>query len=319
MFFKYRPAHLRDLPECRHCLRDQFAYDAAALDTLAELWRDLIGNNAACTTIIEDLSRTPGHRIVWYCITVFITQEYCAHLRADAPPVVGLETLRWLRQGRAPLLDQAQIRQANSSSGVVMLTLNSGTTEQIMKSPSEMAMIGQKVADYMPWSVGSYRLNECLIEMYSDYEHSWADGYGYFLRNDYQASLEARPPTWLAAGHRPRLYGATRLEAEAQAGSSVVELFQYEPPRFFFSLLEQELLKCSLFGDTDDDLAEFLSVSPVTLKKRWSSIYERVEAEMPELLGGVAEDAKRGMEKKRPLLQYLTHHKEELRPVCRPK
>jgi len=106
---------------------------------------------------------------------------------------------------------------------------------------------------------------------------------------------------------------------DLQAGSSVVELFHYEPPRFFFSALEQELLKCSLFGDTDEDLAEFLSVAPVTLKKRWSSIYDRVEAEMPEMLGGMAEDAKRGMEKKRHLLQYLRHHLGELRPVIRPK
>lgn len=319
MFFKYRPAHVHDLPECRHCLRDSFAYDAAALNALSALWRDLICETAACTTVIEDTDRPPGHRIVWYCITVFITEEYCAHLRADAPPVVGLETLKWLGQGRSPLLDHGQIRQANSSSGVVMLTLNSGTTAQIMRSAADMAMIGRKVADYMPWSVGSYRLNECLIEMYSPYEHSWAEGYGYFLRNDYQGLLKTAPPPWLADGHRPRLYGATRREVEGQAGRSVVELFHYEPPRFFFSPLEQELLSCSLFGDTDEDLAEFLSVAPVTLKKRWSSIYDRVEAEMPEMLGGMAEDAKRGLEKKRHLLQYLQHHKEELRPVFRPK
>jgi len=108
--------------------------------------------------VIEDTDRPLGHRIVWYCITVFITEEYRAHLRADAPPVVGLETLRWLCQGRSPLLDYGQLRQANSSSGVVMLTLNSGTTAQIMKSQADMATIGRKVADYMPWSVGSYRL-----------------------------------------------------------------------------------------------------------------------------------------------------------------
>jgi len=37
MFFKYRPAHIRDLPECRHCLRDSFAYDDAALDDISAL------------------------------------------------------------------------------------------------------------------------------------------------------------------------------------------------------------------------------------------------------------------------------------------
>jgi len=319
MFFKYRPAHLSDLPECRRCLRDHFAHDAAALDDLAALWRDLICGNAACTTVIEDLNRPIGHRIVWYCITAFITQEYAEHLRADAPPIVARETLGWLNEGRSPLLDQAQIRRANSSGGVIMLTLNSGAPAQIMGSLIDMAMIGRKVADYMPWSVSGYRLNEFLIEMYSPYEHAWADGYGYLLRNDHRKHLAEDPPPWLADGRRPRLYGATRREAEAQAGRSVVEQFHYEPPRFFFTSSEQELLKCSFFGDTDEDLAEFLSVSPVTLKKRWSSIYDRVEVEMPALLSGAGEGAKRGTEKKRRLLQYLWHHKEELRPVSRPK
>lgn len=319
MFFKYRLARVEDLPECRRCLRDHFAYDAAALDDLTALWRELIVSGAGNASVIEDLNLPPGRRIVWYCITVFLTPEYAAYLRAEALPILGLGVLERWRVGCSPLLTLAQVQRANSGSGITMMALNSGATPEIMGSPVALAHLGTKVNEHTFWSVGGYRLNEALIEMYTDYECAWAEGYGHVLRTDYARQLAEHRPPWLTEGRQPRLYGATRREAEAQAGCPLLDMFRFEPPRFFFSLLEQELLQSALFGDTDGELAEFLSVSPVTLKKRWLSIYDTVAASDNTLLGGAGEIGKRGMEKKRHLLQYLRHHPEELRPVCRVK
>ena len=316
MFFKYRSAQVRDLPECRRCLRDHFVYDAAALDDLSTLWRELIVSGAGNAAVIEDLNRPVGQRIVWYCITVFITPEYAAYLRTDAPPMIGRGVLERWRAGCSPLLDLAQVRRANSGGGITMMVMNSGATPEIMGCPVEMAEIAGKVHDHTYWSVGGYRLNEVLIEMYTDYECAWAEGYGFCVRTDYQSQLAEHRPAWLPEGCRPRLYGATRREAEAKAGCPLLDMFRYKPPRFLFSPLEQELLQCALFGDTDNELAEFLSISPATLKKRWLSIYDSVAAADEMLLGEVGEMGKRGMEKKRHLLQYLRHHPEELRPYC---
>ncbi len=319
MFFKYRLARVEDLPECRRCLRDHFAYDAAALDDLTALWRELIVSGAGNASVIEDLNLPPGQRIVWYCITVFITPEYAAYLKSEAPPILGLSVLERWRAGCSPLLTLAQIRRANCGGGITMMAMNSGATPEIMGSPTALARLGTKVNEHTFWSVGGYRLNEALIEMYTDYECAWAEGYGQILRTDYARQLTEHRPAWLIEGRHPRLYGATRCEAEAKAGCPLLDMFRYEPPRFLFSPLEQELLQCALFGDTDGELSEFLSVSPVTLKKRWLHIYDCVAASDVTLLGGVGRDGKRGMEKKRHLLQYLRHHPEELRPVCRVK
>lgn len=319
MFFKYRPAQVKDLPECRRCIRDSFAYDDAALDALAALWRELIVSGAGNAAVIEDLNRPAGQRILWYCISVFVSAEYAAFLRTDAPPIIGLGVVKRWREGCSPLLGLAQVRQGNSGGGLVMVALNSGMAPEILGHDNDRAQVTGRVSDHTFWSVGGYRLNEALIEMYTDFESTWAEGYGFLLRTDYWTRPDAVRPAWLAGGYQPRLYGATRQEFEARAGSPTPEMFLYQPPCFFFSPPEQEMLQCALFGDTDGELANVLNVSAVTLKKRWGSIYERVGEVSAGMLGSDAEGEKRGMEKKRHLLQYLRYHPEELRPVCRPK
>lgn len=92
-------------------------------------------------------------------------------------------------------------------------------------------------------------------------------------------------------------------------------MFQWQLPRFFFSPAEQELLLYALTGDTDDGLAAQLCVAPITVKKRWESVYKRVEAAAPEVFGLAETMGRRGGEKNRRLLAYLWHYMEELRPL----
>ncbi len=71
-------------------------------------------------------------------------------------------------------------------------------------------------------------------------------------------------------------------------------------------------------GETSDELAASLFVSPWTVKKRWHAIYERVaDVDHELLLPPVANSpdvTSRGAERRRHLLHYLRQHPEELRP-----
>jgi len=102
----------------------------------------------------------------------------------------------------------------------------------------------------------------------------------------------------------------------------VGSLFDYQPPRFWFSASEQRLLIHSIRERTETNgvLAKELRVSLPTVKKMWLSIYDRVAEHAPELTAGDGKsgvDGKRGKEKRRRLLAYLQNHPEELRPVLR--
>ncbi len=131
-----------------------------------------------------------------------------------------------------------------------------------------------------------------------------------FFRN---GSVPHAPP-----GRHPYLIGTTREEALARVGTYAFEVFSYVPPRFHFSLEEQELLHHALLGRTDAELGLALHASLATIKKRWASVYDRVASVDPDLLPGPAETVPsggtRGPEKRR-LLDYMRRHPEELRPV----
>ena len=109
----------------------------------------------------------------------------------------------------------------------------------------------------------------------------------------------------------------TRAEALSKPGAGFSALFRYAPPRFGFTPAERRMLRCASAGTTDEAIAGALLLSRSTVKKRWDSIYGRVEQREAAVLSpSVPLDAsgKRGAERRRRLLSYLRDHPEELRP-----
>ena len=63
----------------------------------------------------------------------------------------------------------------------------------------------------------------------------------------------------------------------------------------------------------DEDIAARLHVSLDAIKKRWRSIYRKVDLADPGLLA----DVDSGTARRRALLNYLKMHLEEIRPYSR--
>jgi hypothetical protein len=88
-----------------------------------------------------------------------------------------------------------------------------------------------------------------------------------------------------------------------------------------FGKSDQELLLGALQGTTDPELAVKLCVSVSAIKKRWLSIFSRIEQVKPDLLPfsarKTATDAKRGLQRRHHILTYIRGHPEELRPYLR--
>jgi hypothetical protein len=321
MFLNIRPAGLRDLDECQYCLRDGFAYDAAARAQLVALWRELLESGAGDAAVIEDLTAPPGQRIVWFCSKVFLNDAYAHYLKTEAMPLVGLQALRDCRQGNRPFLSYAEVKRANATEGLTLLMLHSGYP-QSMTPDTYREVIAPKTLDFYLYFGSGYRLREFLVEVYDEFTYRWAEGAGLRLRTDYARYYAANSLSLPPVGQRPRLYGAEEWE-ERQGLATLIEVFfNHCPPRFGFTRAEQEMLLYALTTvETDAQIAARLCLAPITVKKLWLSIYSRVEGVAPEALGGVhsgaeaaSRTANRGREKKRWLLNYLRHHMEELRP-----
>jgi hypothetical protein len=96
--------------------------------------------------------------------------------------------------------------------------------------------------------------------------------------------------------------------------SIAAELFQHpRDPQFGLARGEQELLEVALDGLDDTLAAGALFVSVAAIKRRWSSIFERVAALRPDLCPADGEGT-RGIQKRQRILAYMRNHPEEMRP-----
>lgn len=319
MFIKYRPIRQRDLIECLDCIRDGFAYDLPSRIALTDFWRELLRTGAGVGAVMEDLTAPKGHGIVRFVICVFISDDFACYLKTDAPPLVGRHLLGAWIKGAPPHMSPSQIRFANAGAGLNILILHAGSPTHVLCTEKRRLVADRAVA-FLSYLMSGYRCHEVLEEVYDEFSCRWAAGAGFRLRKTCPDIPAMRIHPQLPTEIRPHLFGVTSEEAEASAGTLASVLFGYRPPKFHFTLPEQELLIEALGGETDDDLAAALGVAVVTVRKRWSGIYDRVGCVSPWLLpeDATPHDAMRSQEKKRRVLQYVRQHMEELRPIDSP-
>jgi hypothetical protein len=253
---------------------------------------------------------------------VFVSDDFTDRLRTDTPPLVGPYLVDLWRSGHSPLLTLDEIRAVNSGrrgDGLNMVAAHVGGPGFI--TGEGLGELARKISEWVPYSTSGFRLREYWLEMYGEIDWAWAEGTGLRLIRDYAEEQENGSLTWIPDNKNPRLYGLGVTEALNDWGKVGGSLFKWQPPRFYFTPAEQELLLHALTGETEEELASDLHVAPVSIKKRWQGIYARVENIAPEVFASPphAADHKRGGEKRRYLLHYLQHHMEELRPLLPPK
>lgn len=317
-----RPAELADFAEFYYaCFPDDTPRSARRQQVERE-WITLLRNPTTLTLLVEDKEQAPGKRIVGGAQAVFVTEQFAALARSgQLSPWINARVTAPLADGSCPLLSPAAVRAANSSDGLIALTTQWMVFWEVLSEEAALYVRGHLYDSFIAYSRG-YKLKETLVEVAGERplrEALWA---GYEVVHDYATFYREHPPAPPPATH-PYLLRVTRAAALAKVGSVVSYAFSYIPPRCFFSAGEQELLCLALRGVEVAELSRILNVTHWTVQKRWQSIFQRVEQNLPGLLPAVAsakqQAGKRGSEKQRVLLQYLHQHMEELRPYLPPR
>jgi hypothetical protein len=108
---------------------------------------------------------------------------------------------------------------------------------------------------------------------------------------------------------------ATPESVSAAPYSVAATLYRYQPPVLRLRPSEQRLLAAALAGKTDSELSADLGLSIEAIKKRWMSIFERVDKFKPGILTPTDVDSDgRGPQKRHRVVAYIRMHPEELRP-----
>jgi DNA-binding NarL/FixJ family response regulator len=313
-----REGQLRDIPEWQalHCSLG-IPYSKAEWCALPAMWHELLASARLKLFLVEDRTKSSGARIVSCCAAVFVTDEFCQELRSAITPFLSIRLVRCYLAGELPILTRTEIARANDRDGLNLVLCFEGP-ERGTLSGERYLPLREKRHEAFQLAMSGYQIKEFLVNPIGELAYEETIDAGAKLRCDF-SHLERGSNGWTKNLSQPRLVGLTRKEAEAHPGSQLAGLFVYIPPRFHFSRSEQSLLQHALTGETCEDLATSLSLSPWTVKKRWHTIYERVTATddslLPAPIPNGARAHARGAERRRRLLNYLRQHPEELRPV----
>ena len=290
----------------------------AAIKDLGRAWLRLLGCEAMTTAVFEEVEKGRAH-IFGVGVGVFVRDPFIRELKSPRQFWYGPELVKRILGGNSPVLSDQEVRAANSGEGLNELVWETLTLESHSKRADAYHLMGRA---YIQIHRG-FRLKEMITSQAESEERlQWAIDAGGL----YWDPKSARYVKSLKNGagqfvKNPHVVGITRELELGRPGSWVGSLFDYQPPRFYFSAGEQRMLMRAISDPTGTNtaLAKILRVSLPTVKKMWLSIYDRVVEIAPELIGGakIGAENKRGTEKRRHLLAYLQEHPEELRPVAR--
>jgi hypothetical protein len=291
----------------------------AETKNLGRAWLQLLDSEAMTTAVFEEVEKGRVS-LAGVGVGVFVRDEFVRELKGRRQFWFGPELAKRVLNGNSPVLSDKEVREANSGKGLNELVWETLPRQDFAERTELYHLMG---GAYIEIHRG-FRLKEMITSQAEGPRRlQWAiDAGGLYWDPKGARYVKSIKKGVEEFARNPQIVGITRELEFGRPGSWVGSLFDYRPPRFWFSASEQRLLIHNIRERTETNgvLAKELGVSLPTIKKMWLSIYDRVAEYAPELMSGDAEsgaDGKRGKEKRRRLLAYLQDHPEELRPVMR--
>lgn len=308
-----------DAPVIAEWLRVDLPLPLALSTALADLIASLLDTGSLLGECVEDYDTARSEwRKVAGGLSGFIGEDCVAELLERPQPWVALRLLERARTGASlpGFMTYEQVARANAEASLTLLPF---VWVQRPSGPEtaegrELLMLGQQS---LMRSHRGYRLRRLLKEAPAAIEAMFVAAGLKRLR--FIAASPTQQLSALDAGEDRVLLGITREEVEAsQPGPPIFWLFTNKRPRCGFTRAEQQVMLLAADGLTDAEIAEKLSISLNSAKKRWGSIYKRAQQHFPSLLNVMepTEADARGKEKRRPVLALLQDHPEELRPFA---
>jgi DNA-binding CsgD family transcriptional regulator len=317
--FRFRLGTVADLSHCIALMPPGFRAEGRVQAKLVELWHRLLATDARTFAIVEDLERPYPDNIEAFGLSVFVTDSFLNEfLEAPKPYLPALIYARMM-ENLPVILTPAQLRSANATTGINIVTLHGGMRNWDFADPRTLQAAMAASAAFVFFH-GGYHINHIVSELYGLEAARFVELAGFRLVCDFASE---RPDAFshIPPNHHPQLALLRPEWIEIGAASPLFQLVLSPPARIGFATAERRLLERALLNEPDADIASALGVSADTVKKTWRNIYERVGREAPFLapVGDRMRPEGRGKERRRHLLDYLRTHLEELRPGRAPE
>ena len=298
----WRPISEGDLSECLAiqpaCLGDRIVGRDAAL----RCWRGLLETASFLGNVIESEWPVAGRRIVACGMGIFVTSAYADNEIRNPRPGLNSRIISGIAAGESLLLNRAQIAAGNAGKGVDFVNMY-GTWRDGVLSADQLAEVHALLGTSFVEHFAGYRFNRILKEAIGRSRISLVRATGtYRVIAEFQESESV-------------LAVATPESVLTSPYSVAAALYRYQKPVLRLRPAEQTLLGAALDGKTDSELSAELEVSIEAIKKRWITIFDRVEEFKPEILNNAGTEGDvRGPQKRHRVVAYIRNHPEELRP-----
>ncbi len=317
MYLNYRLTELNELEACYPFIRDRFHYEESLKKDVLLLWKTLIEEGCCISQVIDDRDQPPDKRQVGFGISFFATDRFMEEAKSTLPPFLHLRVLEKWKKGIRPFIKKDEVSQAQAGRGLNVVALHYGWDFQ-RYNLENFIKIRQFCTQAFLTLVSGYRVKEFAEEVYEPEERDIITNLGCDTYRDYKEFLGTKylPPV-IQRSH-PYLMGVTAEAARKKPGTAAAAIALLGSPRFNFQLAEQEILRRALLGETDEEIAQALGISLITVKKRWQGIYDKVEAVDSELLAEASsenQESGKMKQRRRYLLKNLRDHPEELWPA----
>jgi hypothetical protein len=278
--------------------QDRALFDTDVWARMPELLEEVLRNELVRLAYIESL---PGREPRLLGGISFIDPDYVDESAANGSTLPNT-VFRALLQRRTPFLSPKKIGKKNAQCELHLMNFF-GNFNDLDLTQSEMA-------NFYEVSNQGYH----FFHFGYAYRGLWAEVLpAHHVRELQNQGMQIVRELTLCTGQTSTLMCLTREIARTNPYLRRSAYFFPPEPRFRFSLREQALLELSLMDMPDEDIAANLHVCMDAIKKRWRSIYTKVDLADPRLLAGMDS----GTGQRRALLSYLRMHLEEIRPYSR--
>lgn len=319
MYLTFRRAKTTDFEDGFAFVKERYGYADSLRKDILRFWGCLLENGHEPMTVVEDRDLPAGERQVAFGTSFFASDDFVKEAKTTLPPYIDLRALEKWRSGQRPYLLKDEIIQAQLQNGVNAVSFNWGWDTKRYNPEDTIKIMQFQSQSYLAVIV-HYRLKEFLQEVFG-FEKDLLMNLGVDLARDYKEFLGTPYLPQNIGEKHPYLVHCVMSELVSNPkkyGTMAHRLVCVGPPRFGFVVKEQEVLKKALLNETDEEIALSLNVALVTVKKRWQSIYAKVDLVDPELLSNpnsVETDETGGQKQRRRfLLKSLTEHPEEFWP-----
>jgi len=299
----WRPFAEADLSACLDIQPASMGDQIVDRTTALRIWKGLLHEPSFKANVIESERPLAGHKIVACGMGVFVTAEFAEQEIRNPRPGLNSRIIAGVARGDSILLSRAQIGAGNAGDGLDFVNMYGTWREGIMNA-DQLAEVHALLGTSFVEHFAGYHFKRVLKEAVGDSNIALARATGtYRLVAEFKASQSA-------------LAVATRESVLSAPYSIAASLFRYQAPVLRLRPAEQSLLTAALAGTTDSELSAELGLSIEAIKKRWMSIFERVDEFKPEIMRRAESDSDggRGPQNRHRVVAYIRTHPEELRP-----